>query len=382
VRLVVFGLGVSSSWGNGHATLWRALARALARAGHRLDFFERDVPWYAAHRDLTALPGGTLHLYRDLDEALPAARAALRGADAAVVTSFCPDGAAAGDLVLASSARAKVFYDLDAPVTLGRRRRGEEIPWLGPRGLAGYDLVLSFTGGATLDALRDELSARRVVPLYGCVDPEVHRPSEAEPAFVGDVSYLGTFAESRQAALERIFLAPAARLRDRIFVLGGSMYGEGFPWRENVRYVRHLAPAQHAAFFCSSPLTVNVTRAEMAEEGYCPSARLFEAAACGVPVLSDAWQGLETFFTPGEEILVARDTEEAVAAVTRSREDLARVGTRARERALAEHGADVRARELVGILDRVGRGDQELGRAAPGAAREPEPEPAGAGGAA
>jgi spore maturation protein CgeB len=355
VRLVVFGLGISSSWGNGHATLWRALAGALARAGHRLDFFEKDVPWYATHRDLTTLPRGRLHLYRDFAEALPAARAALRGADAAIVTSFCPDGAAAGELAAASPVRSRVFYDLDAPVTLGRRRRGEAVPWLGPTLLRGYDLVLSFTGGATLAALRDELGAARVSPLYGCVDPEVHRHTDAEPAFVGDVSYLGTWAASRQAALERVFLEPAARMADRIFVLGGSMYGDRFPWRENVRYVRHLPPALHAAFYCSSPLTVNVTRAEMAEAGFCPSARLFEAAACGVPVLSDDWEGLDTFFSPGEEILVARSAEEAVEAIGRSREDLAAIGQRARERALAAHAADVRAGELVSLLETAAR---------------------------
>jgi spore maturation protein CgeB len=353
VRLVVFGLGISSSWGNGHATLWRGLAAALARAGHRLDFFERDVPWYAEHRDLERVPGGALHLYRELADALPAAREALASADVGLVTSFCPDGVAASDLVLSSPARVKAFYDLDAPVTLERVAGGDEVPWVGPRGYADFDLVLSFTGGRSLDALRRVLGARRAVALHGCVDPDVHRPAPPRDEFRGDFSYLGTFAPSRQAALERLFVEPAARLRDRAFVMGGSMYDGSFPWRANVRYVRHLEPALHPAFYCSSPLTLNVTRAEMAALGHCPSQRLFEAAACGVPVLSDAWDGLEAFFAPGDEILVARDTDEAVQAIALPREELARVGRRARERTLGEHTADLRARELVALCERA-----------------------------
>ncbi len=347
MRLVVFGLTVSSSWGNGHATLWRGLAAALAREGHLLEFFERDQPWYAANRDLAALAGGALHLYAAFDEVRPRAEAALARADVAMVTSYCPDALAATELALGSSARLKAFYDMDTGVTLERLRSGAPVEWLGPRGLRDFDLVLSFTGGRTLSALRDALGARRAAPLYGSVDPAVHRPSAPHPAFRGDVSWLGTYAASRQAGLERLFLDPAARLPDRTFVLAGSMYDASFPWRANVRYVRHLEPALHPAFFCSSPLTVNVTRAEMAAVGHCPSPRLFEAAACGVPVLSDAFDGLEAFFAPGEEILVARSADEAAEAIASPRERLATMGRRARERALAEHTAEARARELV-----------------------------------
>lgn len=367
MRLVVFGLTVSSSWGNGHATLWRGLSRALAARGHRLEFFEKDVPWYAAHRDAAALAGGALHLYRDLRQAAHDARAVLAGADVAMVTSYCPDALEATALVLDAPARLKVFYDLDAPVTLLRLRRGETVEWVGPRGFTDFDLVLSFTGGRTLDALRDELGARRAAPLYGSVDPEVHRPSSPRPEFEADLSYLGTWAASRQDALRRFLLEPAERLADRTFVIGGSMYGGDFPWRSNVKYVRHLEPALHASFFCSSPLTLNVTRAEFAAFGHCPSGRLFEAAACGVPVLTDAWGGLETFFRPGEELLVAETTEDAVAAVTLPREALARIGRRARERALAEHTADARAGELVaaceGALQAPTRTEPALGGA-------------------
>lgn len=356
MAVVVFGLTVSSSWGNGHATLWRGLARALARLGHPVHFFERDAPWYAAHRDLTELPGGALTLYDDVDAAAPRAAEALAGADVAVVTSYCPDARRAAEWVLGSRA-VTVFYDMDTGVTVERARAGERAEWIPAGGLGGFDLVLSYTGGGALAALA-RLGARRVAPLYGSVDPAAHHPAPPVDAFRGDLSYLGTYAASRQPALEALFLGPAARLPARTFVLGGSMYGPDFPWRANVRYVRHLEPALHPAFFCSSPLTVSVTRAEMAALGWCPSPRLFEAAACGVPVLSDWFEGLPDFFTPGDEILVARDADEAAAAVETPRAELARIGARARARALEEHTAEARARELLARCEeaRAGRG--------------------------
>lgn len=355
MRFVVFGLTVSSSWGNGHATLWRGLSAALGRAGHRLEFFERDEPWYASRRDLLDLEGGSLRLYGTFDDVRPEAERALDGADVALVTSYCPDALAATDAVLASGARLKAFYDLDAGITLAGLRAGEPVEWVGPRGLRDFDLVLSVTGGRTLTLLRRALGARRAAPLYASVDPTIHRPCAAASAFRGDLSWLGTYAPSRQPALEMLFLEPAARMPDRTFVLAGSMYDDKFPWRENVRYVRHLEPALHSAFFCSSPLTVNVTRAEMAEVGHCPSPRLFEAAACGVPVLSDWFDGLEAFFEPGEEILVARNAEEAVEAIASPREELAWIARRARDRALAEHTADARARQLVTFCEAAAR---------------------------
>lgn len=357
MRFVVFGLTVSSSWGNGHATLWRGLARALGRRGHRLAFFERDVPYYATHRDLHALDGGALHLYARFEDAVPAARRELREADCAVVTSYCPDALAATELVLGSHAAVRAFYDLDTPVTLARRDAGERVEWLGPRGLADFDLALSFTGGGALRLLRDGLGAPRAAALYGSVDPEVHRPAAPQERLRGDLSYLGTFDPSRQAALDRLFLEPARRRPRQAFVLAGALYGADFPWRENVRYVHHLPPAEHAAFFASSPLTVNATRAAMAALGHCPSGRLFEAAACGTPVLSDAWDGLAAFFEPGREILVARTTEEALAALDLGPDRLAAVGRAARARALAQHTAERRAEELVAAVAAAAGGD-------------------------
>jgi spore maturation protein CgeB len=352
MRLAVFGLTVSSSWGNGHATLWRGLVRALAEAGHRVVFFERDVPYYAEHRDLTQLPGGELLLYRDWDEVRAQAQRELRQADAVMVTSYCPDGVAATELIAQSGTRAaKVFYDMDTPVTLDVLRAGGPVAYLGPRGLRDFDLVLSYTGGPSLQELRSRLGARRVRTLYGHVDPQVHRPAAPADAYRADLSYLGTYAADRQAAVEALFLEPARRLPARGFMLAGAQYPAGFPWTDNIRFVRHLPPAEHPAFFSFSRFTLSVTRKAMADNGHCPSGRLFEAAACGTPVISDWWAGLDEFFEPGREILVARDADDVVRALALPDAEVARIAAAARERVLAEHTAAHRARRLLALLE-------------------------------
>jgi spore maturation protein CgeB len=350
MKLVIFGLTISSSWGNGHATLWRGLSRALIRRGHRVVFFERDVPYYAAHRDFQELPGGSLILYPDWGSAQSRAARELADADVAMVTSYCANALEATQLMLEAGVEVSAFYDLDTPVTLDALRAGEPVPYLGQRALRDYDLVLSYTGGAALDELRDRLGARFVAPLYGHVDPEVHHPVPSNPEFAAELSYLGTYAADRQAALEALFIEPARLLPEHRFMLGGAQYPQDFPWTSNIFFRRHVAPAVHATFYCSSRMTLNVTRRAMAGMGYCPSGRLFEAAACGTAVLSDSWEGLDAFFTPGEEILVASDTAGAVAAISRSDAEIARVARAARERTLEEHTSDRRARELEELV--------------------------------
>jgi spore maturation protein CgeB len=351
MRLTVFGLTVTSSWGNGHATLWRALIRALHRDGHRVVFFERDAPYYARHRDLTELPGCEVILYPDWDSVLNRAHQALHECDVAMVTSYCPDGVAATYLVRNSSAPLKTFYDLDTPVTLERLERGLEVAYLGEEGLRGFDLVLSYTGGAALTELQRQLGAGRVAPLYGSVDPSAHRPVEPVDDLRCEFSYLGTYAADRQDALERLFLAPARQRKDLRFIIGGALYPAEFPWSSNLWYREHVPPPQHPAFFSSCRLTLNITRAAMARMGYCPSGRLFEAAACGAPMVSDHWEGLEAFFTPGREILIARDTPDVLEALALGGGELARLRETARDRVLSEHTAAHRARELIALLE-------------------------------
>jgi spore maturation protein CgeB len=351
VKLVVFGLSVSSSWGNGHATLWRGLIKGLSKLGHRVVFFERDTPFYSRHRDLTELPGGELRLYGTWDEARGDAARRLADADAAIVTSYCPDAAQATEAVLSSPARVRCFYDLDTGVTVDRVRAGERVEYVPANGLADFDLVLSYTGGLALADLKGLLGARHVAPLYGSVDPEIHRPAERVERFRADLSYLGTYSADRQRMLEDFFVEPARRRPGLRFVLAGPLYPGEFPWTRNIYFIPHVPPKDHPAFFCSSRLTLNVTRAPMAAMGYCPSGRLFEAAACGVAMVSDEWEGLDFFFEPGVEILVARTTGHVMDALEMSDEQLARIGRAGRERALAAHSSDRRAMELENILE-------------------------------
>jgi spore maturation protein CgeB len=349
MKLAIFGLTVSSSWGNGHATLWRGLIKALASRGVEVVFFERDVPYYAHHRDLWALPAGQLVLYPDWAAVEARAKAEVRSADAVIVTSYCPDGRAAATLAC-SHARQAVFYDMDTPVTLARLSAGESVDYLPPEGLGGFDLVLSYTGGAALTQLEAALGARRALPLYGHVDPDVHRPAVSDPRYACDLSYLGTYAADRQPLVTALFAEPARERPEQRFLLGGSGYDDTFPWRDNIYFLDHVAPSEHATFFASSQLTLNVTRRDMAQMGYCPSGRLFEAAACGAPILTDVWEGLELFFEPGREILTAETTAEALAALDLPSGELTAIARAARERTLDQHTSDHRAAELLHIL--------------------------------
>jgi len=351
MKITFFGLTISSSWGNGHATLLRGLFKGLSARGHCISFFEHDVSYYAAHRDLIEQPGVKLHLYRDWNEIVTTARPIVAESDVAVVTSYCPDGIAATELVAESNVNLRVFYDLDTPVTLEALQKGEQLAYIGPRKLIDFDLVLSYTGGAALTALQNQLGARRVVPLFGSVDPAIHHPAPARSSYEADLSYLGTYASDRQDLLDRLFIRVARRLPQRRFIVGGSKYPIDFPWQPNIWYVQHVPPAAHAAFFCSSPLTLNVTRAAMARMGYCPSGRLFEAAACGVAIVSDDWKGLETFFEPGIEIIVARSTDDVIEAMQLPVSELTRIAHAGRRRVLESHTATHRAVELENILD-------------------------------
>jgi spore maturation protein CgeB len=353
MKLVVFGLTLSSSWGNGHATLWRGLCRALSLRGHRVVFFERDTPYYRAARDLERLDGGELVLYPAWDDVLGYAKSTLSDADVAIVTSYCPDGVAASELLLDSERPVRVFYDLDTPVTLAALARGERLPYIGERGLRDFDLVLSFTGGKALELLGERLFARHVEALYGYVDPSVHRPVAPDERFRAALSYLGTYAADRQARVEELLLAPATLLPRERFVLGGSMFPEPERFPANLVYLTHVPPSEHAAFFCSSRLTLNVTRDTMASLGHCPSGRLFEAAASGAPLISDDFPGLDSFFEPGREIRIVSSHEDVLRALRSTDAELRSQAERARSRVLGEHTAEHRAVRLVQLIQSV-----------------------------
>lgn len=354
MNIVIFGLTVSSSWGNGHATLWRSLIKALLRRGHQVLFYERDVPYYANTRDLHAFgEGGRLCFYSSFEAIRQAARLEVDRADLAICTSYCPDGVAASELILASKANIKCFYDLDTPVTLDALAKKQTVEYLPSTGLEPFDLVLSYTGGRALEELKAKAGARFVVPLYGSVDPDVHHPVAPRQDLDCALSYLGTHAVDRQPALELLFLSSAVSLASSRFLLSGSQYPKTIQWPANVEITEHMRPSDHAVFFSSSRATLNITRRAMAEYGYCPSGRLFEAAACKTCILSDWWEGLDSFFVPGEEILIVRSAEDVVSALHRSDADLRRIAAAAHARALADHTGDARIVELENACNSV-----------------------------
>lgn len=347
MHLVIFGLTISSSWGNGHATLWRSLVKAMLNRGHTVTFYEKDVSYYAGARDLYELPrGGELRLYSDLDDVRDEAKRTLRHADLALCTSFCPDGAAACELILNYGNGIRAFYDLDTPVTLDGLRTNSTVDYLPLRGLGDFDMVLSYTGGRALDELRSRLGARVVAPLYGSVDPDSYRPALAREEFRSTLSYLGTYAADRQQALSCLFLEPAKLAPTQRFLIGGAQYPESFPWGNNLFFVRHVPPPMHPAFFCSGRATLNVTRGVMAQYGYCPSGRMFEAAASGTPLLTDDWEGLDGFFTPGHEILRVSTTADVTNALSLSDGELRDIAQAGRARTLSEHTGAHRVEQL------------------------------------
>ena len=348
MNIVILGLSITSSWGNGHATTYRALVRGLTDRGHSVLFLERDMPWYRENRDLPNPPFGRTALYDSLAHLQVEWTDSVREADLVIVGSYVPEGTAVVDWVLAGAHGLTAFYDIDTPITLDTLANGR-CAYLAPEQIPSFGLYLSFSGGPILSTLERRYGARLAVPLYCSVDPELYSPMGGAPRH--DLGYMGTYSEDRQPILDRLLLEPARRLPQARFVVAGPQFPTGVAWPANVERIEHLAPSDHRVFYAGQRFTLNITRAAMVAAGYSPSIRLFEAAACGVPVIGDWWEGLDTFLTPGEEILVAQSTEE----VERYLRDLppeagVAIGVRARARMLAEHTAAHRAIALEGYV--------------------------------
>jgi spore maturation protein CgeB len=345
VKVVVLGLSITSSWGNGHATTYRGLVRELAARGHDVLFLERDVPWYAASRDLPDPPYGQTRLYSSLHDLKNRFGRQVREADLVMVGSYVPEGVAVGEWVTAEAQGITAFYDIDTPVTLAKLAK-REYEYLSPYLIPRYDLYLSFTGGPTLELLEKQFGSPMARPLYCSVDPLLYFP-EKNRDLRWDLGYLGTYSDDRQPPLERLMLQAARVGRSLRFVVAGPQYPASVRWPWNVQRIEHLPPAQHRAFYNSQRFTLNITRAEMIRAGYSPSVRLFEAAACGTPIISDTWDGLDAFFEPGQEILISEDVEQTLQYLNELPEDeRVAIGERARKRVLAEHTAAHRAIEL------------------------------------
>jgi spore maturation protein CgeB len=347
MKITFFGLSITSSWGNGHATTYRALCQALRRRGHRIVFFEHDAEWYRHNCDLPQPPYCDVKLFSTWDEILPEVRAELVASDVAVVGSYFPDGVDAMEEVLSSSVRVKAFYDIDTPVTVRSLTDRGRADYLLRQHLPELDIYFSFTGGPMLKRLEEEFQTPFAVPLYCSVDPEKHRELPADPRFACDLSYMGTYAPDRQPKIEELLCAPARRMAERKFVVAGPQYPAHIEWPRNVERINHLDPRHHAGLYSSSRITLNVTRREMVLAGYSPSVRLFEAAACAAAIASDNWPGLHTFFSPTKEILLPATGDDVVRYLAHyDPAELRRIGRAARERVLAGHTSDVRAKEF------------------------------------
>jgi spore maturation protein CgeB len=350
VRISIFGLTISSSWGNGHATPYRALLRALHALGHEITFYEKDVPYYAQHRDFECSDSCTLVLYSDYEDIRSEALKNAAEADIVLTASYCPEGARISDDLLQLNGPVHVFYDLDTPITLSKWQRGEDVYYIRPEQLPHFDLVLSFTGGRILDELQRRYGARLVRPLYGCVDPDIYRRAPSRPDFASDLSYMGTYAADRQQKLQELFLTPAQTLLDNQFLLAGAMYPWDLPISSNVSRLAHVSPYDHPALYSSSNWTLNITRGDMAAWGHCPSGRFFEAAACRCPVLTDNWEGLDTFFQlegRHRELMVVQNASDVITAFSLEVAERDAIARRARERTLDEHTGMARAQQFL-----------------------------------
>ncbi len=346
MQILFFGLTLSSSWGNGHATPYRALLRALHQQGVDVVFYERDVPYYAQHRDFDRCAYCELVLYDDWETIRESALRRAQDSDVVLTASYLPEGARISQELLDLERPLHVFYDLDTPITLNRLRSGN-VDYLRADLIPQFDLYLSFTGGDILQTLERNFGARQARPLYGCVDADIYRRVARQDRFSCDLSFMGTNAPDRASGILELFAAPAERLPGQSFLLAGSMYPTQWTWPAGVRRVEHVAASEHSALYSSSRATLNLTRDEMAQSGYCPSGRFFEASACGTPLLTDEWEGLECFFDPSEELIVVRTAEDVVHALELPEAELARRAERARERTLDEHTGRQRAKQLL-----------------------------------
>lgn len=346
MKLTIFGLSITSSWGNGHATTFRALCEALHRRGHKIVFFEHNLEWYQNNRDLPEPPYCDVKVFEKWDEILPSVRAELRNSDVAMVGSYFPDGIAALDEMLNSNVPVKTFYDIDTPVTVRSLMEHGRADYLLKHHMPELDIYFSFTGGPMLERLTQDLGTPFAVPLYCSVDPEKHRELP-DARFNCDMSYMGTYAPDRQPKIDELLCKPARRLPQHKFIVAGPQYPAETAWPANVERIMHLNPRYHAGLYSSSRVTLNVTRREMVLAGYSPSVRLFEAAACGATIASDNWPGLETFFLPGKEILLSTGSDDIVRYLRDyDSDELRQIGCSARQRVLANHTSDVRAQEF------------------------------------
>lgn len=350
-EIIFIGLSITSSWGNDHASTYRSLIRGLHERGHKVLFLERDQPWYARNRDAPILPYCQSRLYMDVEELRARFTPRIRAAAAVIVGSYVDDGRRVCRWVLDHAEGVKVFYDIDTPVTL-QCLRDDSCEYLSVAQVAEFDMMLSFTGGPSLQLLEREFGARCARALYCSVEVDQYQPTGQRRDI--ELGYLGTYSDDRQPWLEQLLNEPARRLPKRRFAVAGTQYPSHLVWPRNVQRIDHIAPGSHVQFYGRQRFTLNLTRSDMRTVGYCPSVRLLEAVACGTPVIANEWAGLSEMLEPGKEILLARSTDDVTCHLdTISDEAAQQIADAARERICAEHSSARRAEQLESYLDEV-----------------------------
>ncbi|MCX2838801.1 glycosyltransferase [Salinimicrobium sp. MT39] len=351
MKFVIIGLSVTSSWGNGHATTYRALLKELKALGHDILFLEKDVPWYSPHRDMPAPDFCKVGLYKTNEELKTDYKKEVAEADVVIVGSYVQQGVEVGNWAIETANGVTAFYDIDTPVTLAKLER-KDYEYLDPNIIPKYDLYLSFSGGPILKHLEDHYGSPMARALYCSVDPDLYYPEDQPKDF--KLGYLGTYSDDRQPTVEELLNKPAANFFSEKFVVAGPQYPEDYAWSKNVERIDHLPPAEHRKFYNSQEFTLNVTRQDMIKAGYSPSVRLFEAAACGVPIISDYWDGIHSIFDQGTEILIARSSDEVEEYFRNTLESQRKeIGENARQKVLKSHTARARAKELINYVKEV-----------------------------
>lgn len=350
MKIAFYGSSLLSAYWNGAATYYRGLLRALAKRGYDITFYEPDIYGRQENRDIEPPDWCRVVVYPGTLEGLKSAAGHAAAADVIVKAS----GVGFEDDLLLTlvmrNARAgalKIFWDVDAPATLAELNAAPGHPLR--KALPNLDLVLTYGGGAPVEMAYRALGARECVPIYNALDPQTHHPVEKTERFAADLSFLGNRLPDREARVEAFFLNPALAVPDQRFLLGGSGW-EDKAMPPNVFRIGHVPTRDHNAFNVSSKIVLNVSRESMARTGFSPATRVFEAAGAGACLLTDAWEGIEQFLKPDEEVLVARDGKDVASILMATSPLEARmIGRRALARVCAEHTYDRRA-ELVDVL--------------------------------
>jgi spore maturation protein CgeB len=362
VKIAFYGSSLLSSWWNGAATYYRGLLRDLASRGYDITFYEPDAYERQQHRDMEPQEWARSVVYPATGDGLRSVLAEAARADVVVKASgvgIFDDELIEGIIEHARPGAMKIFWDVDAAATLDEMRHSADHPVR--RTLSSLDLVLTYGGGPPVVEAYEAFGAARCVPIYNALDPTTHHPVEPDPRFAADLSFLGNRLPDREARVDEFFLKPAEALSGRSFLIGGNGW-EAKALSANVRHLGHVFTTDHNAFNCTPLAVLNVARDSMASVGFSPATRVFEAAGAAACLITDAWEGIELFLEPDEEVLVARDGKDVAEHVRSLTPDRARaIGEAALRRVLGEHtyahrGAQVDAlfrREMASRMEEV-----------------------------